>query len=136
MNAVPGKAEGRRRSGGDFEGRLGRLEPGYLADVVFLDLDGFGFVPLNDPTNQLVLSEDGSAVHSVMVAGQFAYRNRSFLRFDEARLKAEVAKTLERLKQDTAEDRLLAERLEAHMRSTCLGLARSPYHVHRTCAWH
>ena len=127
--------EGGARAAG-FEGRLGRLEPGYLADVVFLDLDGFGFVPLNDPTNQIVLSEDGTAVHSVMVAGQFAYRNRAFLRFDEASLKAEVAKTLERLKQDTAEDRLLAERLEAHMRATCLGLARSPYHVHRTCAWH
>ena len=92
-------------------------------------------MPLNDPTNQLVLSEDGTAVHSVMVAGQFAYRNRTFLRFDEARLKADVAQAVERLKHDTAESRQLAERLEAHVRSTCVGLARSPYHVHRTCAW-
>ena len=127
--------EGGARAAG-FEGQLGHLAPGYLADVVFLDLDSFGFVPLHDPTHQLVLSEDGSAVHSVMVAGRFAYRDRVFLGFDERKLKAEVAEAVERLKHDTTENRVLAEKLASHVRSTCVGLARSPYHIHRTCACH
>lgn len=127
--------EGGARAAG-FEGRLGRLEPGYLADIVFLDLDSFGFVPLHDPTHQIVLSEDGSAVDSVMVAGRFAYRHRAFLHFDEKKLKAEVAEAVERLKRDTAESRVLAEKLSDHVRSTCVGLARSPFHIRRTCACH
>src|SRR6185436_7995276 len=34
-----------------FEGRLGRLAPGYKADIVFLDVTSPNWIPLNDPTN-------------------------------------------------------------------------------------
>ncbi|MBL8671997.1 MAG: amidohydrolase family protein, partial [Alphaproteobacteria bacterium] len=38
-----------------FGGRLGRIETGYLADIVFLDRTSVNLVPLNDLVNQLVL---------------------------------------------------------------------------------
>ena len=43
---------------------------GFLADIVFLDLDEINYVPLNDPLTQLVSSENGSAVASVMIGGR------------------------------------------------------------------
>src|SRR5487761_860216 len=58
--------EGSARALG-FEGRIGRLTPGYKADIVMLDLDHPNWLPLNDPVNQLVHSEDGGAVASVMI---------------------------------------------------------------------
>lgn len=44
---------------------IGRIAPGYEADIVFLDLCSINWIPINDPTNQLVQLEDGTSVHSV-----------------------------------------------------------------------
>jgi 5-methylthioadenosine/S-adenosylhomocysteine deaminase len=51
-------------------GKLGRIEPGYLADIVLLDLDSEGLTPLNAAANQLVLCENGRAVRTVIVNGR------------------------------------------------------------------
>src|SRR6516225_1108212 len=59
-----------------FEGRIGTLAPGYKADIVMLDLDHPNWMPLNDPINQLVHSEDGNAVASVMIGGRLVVDNR------------------------------------------------------------
>ena len=60
--------EGSARALG-FGGRIGRIETGYKADIVLLDLDDIAFVPLNDITNQLVHCADGRAVDTVMIGG-------------------------------------------------------------------
>ena len=59
-----------------FGDKLGRIAKGYKADLVFLDLTHINWIPCNDPTNQLVHTEDGSAVHSVMVGGRMVVENR------------------------------------------------------------
>ena len=38
---------------------IGRIAPGYKADLAFLDLDHVNLVPLNNAANQLVNAEDG-----------------------------------------------------------------------------
>ena len=43
------------------------------------------WIPCNDPTNQLVHTEDGSAVHSVMVGGRMVVENRRPVGLDFAR---------------------------------------------------
>ena len=43
--------------------RLGKIAKGYKADLVFIDLNHVNWMPLNDPTNQLVHTEDGTGVH-------------------------------------------------------------------------
>ena len=48
---------------------IGRIAPGFKADLVFLDLDHVNLVPLNSAVNQLVNTEDGAAVRDVMVGG-------------------------------------------------------------------
>ena len=59
-----------------FDGRIGRIAPGYKADIVMLDLDHPNWLPLNDPVNQLVHTEDGTAVASVMIGGRLVFDNR------------------------------------------------------------
>ena len=54
--------------------RIGRIAPGYAADIVFLDLDAPTLIPLNEPTTQMVMGEDGTSVADVMVAGRFVVR--------------------------------------------------------------
>src|SRR5213076_2884194 len=68
-----------------------RIAPGYKADIVFLDLHHINCIPINDPVNQIVHTEDGSGVHSVMVGGRLVVENRKLLTVDLAKLAAQGA---------------------------------------------
>jgi len=114
-----------------FEGRLGRIAPGYQADLVLLDLDHPNWLPLNDPVNQLVHCEDGTAVDSVMIAGRMVIENRRLLTVDLAKLRERAEAARERLAAVNADNRRLYEALAPVVGSYCPGLARQPYHVHR-----
>jgi 5-methylthioadenosine/S-adenosylhomocysteine deaminase len=122
--------EGSARALG-FGDRIGRLTPGYKADIVMLDLDHPNWLPLNDPVNQLVHTEDGTAVASVMIGGRLVVDNRRLLTVDLDRLRDRVAAACERLTAANADSRRLYEALEPVVGSYCPGLARTPYHVHR-----
>jgi len=114
-----------------FRDRMGRLAPGYKADIVMLDLDHPNWLPFNDPVNQLVHTEDGTAVASVMIGGRLVVDNRRLLTVDLDRLRAGVAMARERLVAVNADSQRLYETLEPIVGSYCPGLARVPYHVHR-----
>lgn len=114
-----------------FGDAIGRLEPGAKADIVFLDLGNINFVPLNDPVNQIVHTEDSSAVHSVMVDGVFVLRDRRFTRIDFDKLCRDAESARERLEAANADAREFASGLDSYISGFCVGLARQPYHVHR-----
>jgi guanine deaminase len=114
-----------------FGDRIGRVARGYKADLVMLDLDHPNWLPFNDPVNQLVHSEDGNAVHSVMIAGRMIVENRRVLTVDMERLRARVEAARDRLATANADNRRLYDALEPIVGSYCPGLARTPYHVHR-----
>jgi len=114
-----------------FGDRIGRIARGYKADLVMLDLDHPNWLPFNNPINQLVHSEDGNAVHSVMIAGRMVVENRRVLTVDMERLRGRVEAARERLAAANADNRRLYEALEPVVGSYCPGLARTPYHVHR-----
>ncbi len=122
--------EGSARALG-FEGRIGRLMPGYMADIVMLDLDHPNWLPLNDPVNQLVHTEDGGAVASVMIGGRLVVDNRRVVSVDLARLRRRVEAARDRLAAANADNRRLYEALEPVVGSHCPGLARAPYHIDR-----
>jgi len=122
--------EGSARALG-FGDRIGRIARGYQADLVLLDLDHPNWLPLNNPVNQLVHSEDGNAVHSVMIAGRMVVENRRVLTVDMERLRDRVEAARERLAAANADNRRLYDALEPIVGSYCPGLARTPYHVHR-----
>ncbi len=111
--------------------RIGRIAPGYKADLVMLDLDHPNWLPLNDPVNQLVHCEDGTAVDSVMIGGRMVVENRRVLTVDLARLRDRAMAAKERLAAANADNRRLYEALAPVVGSYCPGLARQPYHVHR-----
>lgn len=129
---VRAATEGSARALG-FE-RVGRVAPGYKADIVFLDLAAINWIPMNDPVNQLVHTEDGSSVHSVMVGGRMVVENRRVLGVDLAKLAADAERTRERLQEVNAPGKALYDRLEGVVGSFCPGLARQPYHIGRFAA--
>ena len=114
-----------------MENLIGRIEPGYAADIVFLDLSDLAYVPLNDPINQVVYVDDGGSVHTVMIGGRFVYENRRFTTFDEAGLRRGVENALDRLNRVTAERRDLVLALEPLVAKHCLCFSSRPHHVHR-----
>ncbi len=122
--------EGSARALG-FGDRIGRIAPGWKADIVMLDLGHPNWLPLNDPVNQLVHCEDGTAVDHVMIGGRMVVRDRRVLTVDLVRLRQRVAEARERLLAANADNRRLYDALEPVVGSYCPGLAASPYHVHR-----
>jgi guanine deaminase len=114
-----------------LDARLGRLAPGYQADVVFLDLGHINYVPLNDPLLQVLYCEDGSAVDSVMIGGRMVLERRRLAALDETALFARAQAATERLRAANPERRALATRLEPYVSQYCIGLAQEPAAVDR-----
>jgi 5-methylthioadenosine/S-adenosylhomocysteine deaminase len=111
--------------------RIGRIAPGWKADLVLLDLDHPNWLPFNDPVNQLVHCEDGTAVDSVMIGGRWVVQNRKPVGIDLTRLRERAEAARERLAAVNADNRRLYQALEPVVGSFCPGLARMPYRVHR-----
>jgi len=76
---------------------LGEIKPGYIADLVILDLDRPNMQPLGDPVSALAYSANGSEVETVIVGGRVLMENREFLTIDSERVVREVAKICKRI---------------------------------------
>lgn len=82
--------------------RIGALRPGMRADIVLLDLTDPSFVPLNSAVRQLVFTESGRAVRTVIVDGRITVEDGRATGVDEAALAEEAAALLPRLHADAA----------------------------------
>lgn len=116
--------------------QIGKIAPGYKADIVFLDLHHVNWIPMNDPVNQIVHTEDGNAVHSVMIGGRMVVEDRKLLTVDLAKLAAQAAASQARRAKPMGDARKLYDRLEKVVGSFCPGLAKAPLHIHRYGASH
>jgi 5-methylthioadenosine/S-adenosylhomocysteine deaminase len=79
--------------------KIGRLAPGYEADIVFLRLDSPHFVPLRAPLTQMVFGENGASVDTVMIGGRVVFRDGKLLTLDEAALRRQAQEAAHRLDQ-------------------------------------
>jgi guanine deaminase len=111
--------------------KIGKLEKGYKADIVFLDLGNVNWIPFNDPTNQIVHTEDGSGVHSVMIAGRMVMENRKLLHIDMANVARLAEKSRERLAKGRKPAKALYDKVEGIVNTFCPGLAKQPLHIDR-----
>ncbi len=109
---------------------IGRLAPGYKADMVFLDLNHVNFLPLNDPTNQLVHTEDGCAVDSVLIDGEIVLWQGRFPHLDLASVRRQIEAAQADMARRSHEAKHVANALEDYVGQFCLGLSRQDYHVH------
>lgn len=71
--------------------RLGRIEPGALADLVLVDQHGEGLMGVQDVPAGLALSETGRGVVHVVVAGELVVSDGRCVRVDEDALRAAIS---------------------------------------------
>lgn len=102
--------------------RIGRIAPGWAADITALDLLNINYIPRRDPLLQMAWCENGAAVRRVMVAGETIVEDGRHLRIDLAALAREAEQALERLGRATEADRVLAGRFQEVTRQFCIGL--------------
>lgn len=101
---------GARAIGGNW--RIGRLEKGYLADIVLVDLTKTQYWPLRDPLTQLVFSEDGSGVSEVFVGGRQLLSQGRHVGIDLERVRKLVQDAADRIEESSRADRMGGEEME------------------------
>jgi 5-methylthioadenosine/S-adenosylhomocysteine deaminase len=114
-----------------FGGVIGEIATGYKADIVFLDLGHINYVPCHDLVSQIVFTENGAAVDSVMIAGRMVLDRGRLTTIDEEQLRRDACRAAERLWAANAPMRLLAKQLHGIVGQFCHNLVCEPYHVHR-----
>jgi cytosine/adenosine deaminase-related metal-dependent hydrolase len=106
---------------------IGRLAPGFKADITFLDLTSTAFVPLNNALLQIVNSESAGAVDSVMIDGRLVLERRRLTTVDEGRVRAQAEAAAARLREANAEAIRAARALEEYVGAFCLSQVRESY---------
>jgi len=114
-----------------FGDAIGRIAPRAKADIVFIDLRHIHYVPLGDVVTQIVFTETGAAVNSVMIGGRMILDDGRITTVDEEKVRLRVEAAVERLKGANAERVAFAAKLEDAIGMFCIGLCRSSYHVQR-----
>jgi 5-methylthioadenosine/S-adenosylhomocysteine deaminase len=76
---------------------LGAVAPGYLADLILIDLSGTHHQPLYNIPASLVYNMQAPDVRTVIIDGQVVMRDRNLLTIDKAEVYAQVKGRMERL---------------------------------------
>jgi guanine deaminase len=113
--------------------RIGRIAPGYEADIVFLDLDAPTLIPLNEPLNQMVFAEDGTSVDAVMIGGRFVVRGRRLLTVDLAALSDQAAALRAELERSARPAKRRFDCVAPIIADFCPALAMTAWPINRWC---
>lgn len=111
--------------------RIGRLDPGYRADMVFLDTAHINYIPMRAPLLQVVFAENGAAIDSVMVDGAFILRHGKMVNVDETQLQKSAALSAERLDRANAHAAKSAQASADLVGHFCVAHATRHFHVQR-----
>jgi guanine deaminase len=106
--------------------KIGKIEKGYKADLVLLDLDHVNFMPFNNAVNQIVHAEDGCGVDKVLIGGRLVVSGGSAIGIDKRALAAKADAAVERLQGLNADARRVAEMIEPVVVNFCNGLTGNP----------
>ena len=86
--------------------KIGRIEPGFLADLVLVDMSGAHLQPLHSITASIVYNLRAGDVQTVIVNGQVLMRDRQLLTLNKAEIIRQVNKNMDRLAQRTPSKRI------------------------------
>jgi 5-methylthioadenosine/S-adenosylhomocysteine deaminase len=111
--------------------RIGRIAPGYEADLVFLRLDSPHLVPLRAPLLQTVFAETGASVQTVMIGGRTVFDNGHLLTTDEAKLRCQAEDAAARLDGANTSTAHSAADIAEVVGAFCVAHGRAHHHVHR-----
>ncbi len=121
---------GNARTAG-LAGKLGEIKPGYKADLVLIDLNDVAYLPYNSAARQLVYTEAGRGVSTVIVDGRPVMRDRKVTTIDEDALRREVESLMQHFIADydaivESRKRALPYMLDAHRKvwASDLGMQR------------
>lgn len=78
--------------------KVGRIEPGYIADLAILNTDLPQFYPRNNYISALCYSANGSEVETVIVGGEILMENKEFTKLDKEKIYFECQKRIERIR--------------------------------------
>jgi len=87
-------------------GELGRLAPGFLADIALLDLSGAHNQPVHNVAAALLYSVRASDVRTVIVDGRVVMEDRKLRTLDKTEILAQVSRNIGRLAQRVPERRI------------------------------
>jgi guanine deaminase len=96
-------------------GEVGALTSGMKADLALLDITEPSFLPLNSAARQVVFTESGAAVDTVIVDGRIVVRGRKLQTIDEAEIRDAVAAAMPGLRADLAAVRQRLEAIEPYL---------------------
>jgi len=66
--------------------KIGKIEEGYLADLIFIDLKSASLNPEHNLISNVVYSMDTESIKDVMIDGKFVMQNRKILTLDEEKI--------------------------------------------------
>ncbi len=106
---------------------IGRISPGMKADLTILDLNDVSFVPLNSAARQVVFTEAGRSVETVVIDGRVVMRDRRIATIDENALRRTIADVMKVLRKDLAEvinrvEPIYQNIMDAHLRTSAVDL--------------
>jgi 5-methylthioadenosine/S-adenosylhomocysteine deaminase len=121
---------GNARTAG-LEGQLGAIRPGYRADLILIDLNDVAYLPYNSAARQLVYTEAGRGVESVIVDGRVVMKERTIKTIDEDALRREVSSLMRHFIADY--EHVLGSRKQAlaHMLETHRKVWETPVPINR-----
>ena len=95
--------------------KVGRIRPGFKADLTLLALSDFAFVPLNSAARQVVFSECGRSVDTVLVNGRIVVSGGKVLTVNEAALRQEIEALMHELRPEISAVEARTDELRPHL---------------------
>jgi cytosine/adenosine deaminase-related metal-dependent hydrolase len=83
-----------------LSGQVGDIRTGMKADLVLIDLSDMAYLPFNSAARQLVYSETGRGVHTVVVDGRIVLVDGRLTTVDEESFRQELAGVMEIVDRD------------------------------------
>jgi cytosine/adenosine deaminase-related metal-dependent hydrolase len=110
---------------------LGQLRAGMRADVTIIDLSDISYVPLNSAARQLVYTESGRGVESVIVDGRLVMQDRRILTVDEAEVREAIERVIPGVRKSLAEVRSRLAPIEGKLQLAAAKTWATDIGVHR-----